>query len=413
MFQVSPSTLRSLAPIAVLALFLGVIFLSSFSQNFPTMRNAEDAHPETEYLATVTDWKFQEYSTYFRKLAEDKGGEYAFEVLKRAKLSPNVDIHLLGHVVGDMLYKQQGIEGIKVCTPDFRNACSHSIVVGMLTEHGEGSLPEIVATCKQAPGGKGAYTMCFHGLGHGVLAFNEYRLEKAVDMCKKTGTPEYHDREYIECVGGASMEMMAGVHDRDAWEKEKGNYFKDSDPLFPCDAPFMPAEVRPICYIHLTPHLFEVAGMDLGKPDPAYYERSFSYCDKIPTSNVPDRQACYGGFGKEFVVFAQERDVRNIGDMKEPALARVREWCEFARDTTGEQDCNGYALNSLFWGGENNPDASFTYCAIAKNEEESRFCYEMLAQNISTYLGRGRAGQAVCARVPLPYRNICLSGPGN
>ncbi|MBX9765215.1 hypothetical protein K2X83_01080 [Patescibacteria group bacterium] len=406
-----PTTIRDPLILAGIGVFILGFFLAT-DLFFGSTTAFRDNPQEVTELAEVPDWTFQDYATYFRKVAEEKGGAYAFDVLKRAEISPNVDIHLLAHVVGDILYKQKGIEGIKICTPDFRNACSHSIVIGMLTEHGESSLPEIVATCKQAPGGKGAYTMCFHGLGHGVLAFNEYRLEKAVEMCKKTGTAQYNNREYIECVGGASMEMMAGVHDRDAWEKQRENYFEKDDPLAPCNATFMPAEVRPICYIHLTPHLFEAAGMSLGKPDPAYYARSFSYCDKISVTNISDRQACYGGFGKEFTVFAQERDVRNIGDMQEPALKRVREWCALAGDVKGERDCNAYALNSLFWGGENNPDASFTYCAIAPDPEQSRLCYELLAENISIYLGPER-GRAVCMRIPLPYRNACLTGSAN
>lgn len=147
----------------------------------------------------------------FQNLAKEKGAKYAFEVLRRAELPPQTDLHLLGHYVGDELYKQEGVDGIRLCTQDFRNACSHSIVIGTLSEFGEGALPRIRDACKEAPGGSGAYTMCFHGLGHGVLAGYGYELEKTVAFCKKTGTEEYNYREYIECFGGAIMELMGGV----------------------------------------------------------------------------------------------------------------------------------------------------------------------------------------------------------
>jgi hypothetical protein len=60
--------------------------------------------------------------------------------------------------------------------------------------------------------------MCFHGLGHGVLAYTEYDLEKAVDICKRTGTKQYNNEEYAECVGGAIMEIIGGgFHDPQKW----------------------------------------------------------------------------------------------------------------------------------------------------------------------------------------------------
>lgn len=368
----------------------------------------QSERPEIEELRTATDFSFQDYSSYFQKLADKKGAEYAFEILGQASLPQGVDIHLLAHVVGDVLYKQQGIKGINACTPDFRNACSHSVVIGVLNDRGEGALPEIAETCKKAPGGKGAYTMCFHGLGHGVLAFNGYNYEQAVGMCKKTGTNEYQDREYIECVGGMTMEMIAGVHDRGVWETQIGNYFKKEDPLYPCSADFMPSEVRPICYAHLTPHLFEVAGMDLGAPDPEFFEESFSYCEALPEENIADREACYGGFGKEFVVFAQGRDVRDIGSMQEPELREIRQWCSLANNVDGEIACNGYTLASLFWGGENNPAASLTYCAVAEGEDQDR-CYDQLVNDVRTYLNGTGQGTEVCTQLPQQYQSACLS----
>src|SRR3989344_6471857 len=77
---------------------------------------------------------FKELSDRFAQLARERGGVYAFEVLKQADLPPNTDLHLLGHIVGDELYKQEGLAGIAHCTQDFRNACSHSIVIGTLNE---------------------------------------------------------------------------------------------------------------------------------------------------------------------------------------------------------------------------------------------------------------------------------------
>jgi hypothetical protein len=393
---------RAFITIVLLLAVLAGVFGASFLIQPPV-----PSYSEVNELATKGLKSFQEYSTYFRELAEDKGAPYAFEILLRAEFPPQTDLHLLAHVVGDILYKQQGIQGIYVCTQDFRNACSHSVVIGILNEKGESALEEIADTCKKAPGGKGAYTMCFHGLGHGVLAFNQYRLEKAVEMCRKTGTVEYQNREFVECVGGTIMEMIAGVHDPEVWEKESKNYFKTEDPLYPCTAPFMPREALGMCLTYLTPHLFLSAGMDLGNMNPELYPKAFSYCDALPPNDIEARDACYSGFGKEFIGLAQSRDVRDIGSTKEPALRKIREWCGMAGTSAGTAYCNASALSSIFWGGENKPDAAFIFCDIAPTDAERGVCYTQLANAVAFYLPNSARGLALCDRMPEPARSEC------
>ncbi len=367
------------------------------------------AYPEVAYISADSTRSFQQLLTYFRELAEDKGAVYAFEVLKRATLPPDTDPHLIGHVIGDILYKQQGVDGIALCTDDFRNACSHSVVIDILSDNGESSLPLIAQTCRKAPGGAGAYTMCYHGLGHGVLAYVGYDLEAAVRMCEKTGTAEYRQREYEECVGGSIMEMIAGVHDPLAWQQQFDTYFRANDPLYPCDATFMPDEVRDMCYTYLTPHLFAAADLAPTREGPHEYQEAFSYCDAIPLNKVEFRDACYGGFGKEFVSIAQDRDIRNVGIMGEEALSSVRAWCTQAGEESGEAACNDHALSSLFWGGESEPDAAFLYCELAEGEAQIN-CYRALAEKIDYYLSDTVRGYELCKRLPRGFRVPC-AGP--
>jgi hypothetical protein len=383
-----------------------VLAIAAFSFISPAGLQRPGTYPEVVELKQ-TNWSFQQYSTYFQQLSETKGAVYAYDVLKQSQLPPGIDYHLLGHVVGDMLYKQNGIAGIKYCTEDFRDACSHSVVIGILRDHGIGALPQIVAACKEAPGGRGAYTMCFHGLGHGVLAYNEYDLKKAIPMCKMMGTPEYQNREYIECVGGTIMEMIAGVHDPIAWKQQVGKYFKDSDPLYPCDADWMPEEARSVCYVQLTPHLFTAAGGDLGNLQPPIYEKAFSFCDVLPKDSQV-RKDCYGGFGKEFIGIAQGRDIRDVGSMPEVKLRDIHAWCALAHDAHGQWDCISSTLASLFWGGEATPDASFTFCRLASSEYQSS-CYLQLADHIGYYLGGTSRGTQLCQRLPEPARGGCTA----
>ncbi len=353
---------------------------------------------------------FSTYASYFKRLAMEKGAVHAFSVLQGATLAPNTDLHLLGHVVGEELYVEKGIEGMADCTDDFRNACSHTIVVGAFAEHGEAAIADIGDACTRAPGGKGAYGMCFHGLGHGVLAYMEYDLPQAVALCARFGTPAHDRIEYTQCVGGAIMELISGGgHDKELWEKVAPTFFREDDPLYPCTASFMPIKARSQCYQYLTPHLYEAAGADMGHPTPQNFEDAFRFCDAVPLSDKKNRSSCFGGFGKEFVVLAQERDIRKIEDLTSPRLGKVADWCDLANDEQGTLDCDNSAVQSLFWGGENKPDAALRFCNIVPEGKRRDNCFSELTNAVSYYVDDKSYRASLCDEYPELYKDTCQS----
>ena len=298
-------------------------------------------YPEVQDVAAkASAWSFADLSSYFRVLAQEKGAVYAYKVLGVAKLPPNIDLHLLAHEVGDVLYTQEGIDGIKECTSDFRNACSHSIVIGALQDFGTGkaTIPKIQAACKLAPGGPGAYTMCFHGLGHGVFAYFGYDMQKAVAFCKRLGTREYGNQEFTQCVGGMIMELVdGGGHDHERWLVANKKYLDPHDPLAPCDGKLIPQEAKSFCYSYLTPHLFQVAGADLGHPDPATFPAAFKMCDPITDTNL--KYVCYGSFGKEFIPLAGARDIRRVDAFSDEEYKTAIDWCMLAPYDEAREAC--------------------------------------------------------------------------
>lgn len=351
---------------------------------------------------------FDDLSKRFTDLAKAKGAGYAFEVLRRAPLPPGTDLHLLGHAVGYMLYDQKGVAGIADCTQDFRNACSHSIVISTLSEYGESALPLIHDACTQAPGGPGAYTMCYHGLGHGVFAYYQYSLPETVAFCKKTGTEAYRDEEYVQCVSGAIMELMGGGgHDEADWLAARKKYLTNADPLAPCDTAVVPQEAKPMCLVYLTPHLWELAGIDLGTPDPALFPKAFSFCDALPKSAEQERESCYGGFGKEFVPLAAARDIRAIAEAPDQAYALAISWCGLASDTEAREACVREAVASVFWGGENDPEGALRFCSLAPAGGVQQACYTKLGEDTARYVVADKIKAAICNSFPDAYKQLC------
>lgn len=376
----------------VSVLFVGGVLFCVYAFFVPPEPYAE-ARTIGKHVST-----FKELSDRFRTLADEKGGVYAFEVLARATLPQNTDLHLLGHVVGEELYAQKGVSGIADCTQDFRNACSHSIAIGTLNEYGaSGAVPLIFDACTDAPGGSGAYTMCFHGLGHGVFAYFGYSLPETISFCRTFGTPEHTNQEYIECVGGAIMELMGGGgHDTALWEDAREKYL--TTPLAPCVQDVIPDDVKGICITYITPRLFELAGSSLETLDSALIPKAFSYCELIPQSYTGFRERCFGGFGKEFVVLAGGRDVRSVESFSNDMFLKAIGWCVLSGSLEAERACIGDALSSVFWGGENDTEASFRFCSLTPRSSQDA-CLARLGEQIVRYIPLGPRRDELCARL--------------
>ena len=409
--------MKSVLPKKVLwilfVLFFGItIFLlgilmqaEDITQNLKVLLSGETLYSEVEYLQDSGRWSFEEFSVYFSDIAREKGGTYAFEVLKIASIPPDIDMHLLAHVVGDILFAQEGLTGIKVCTHDFRNACSHSIVIGLFFEQGEDALTQISEACYQAPGGSGAYTMCFHGLGHGMLAYASYNLKKAVELCRRTGTSQYGHEEASQCISGAIMEIISGVHDKELWASERPKYFKESDPLYPCSADFIPSNARYLCYLYLTPHLFEVAGINTWTPT----TKAFPFCEGISIQDTSSRDACYGGFGKEFIGWALGRDIRtsSVQNITEEQLELVYDSCLLAGSNEGSLSCIKGAMSSLFWGGENDRSVAISFCSFMPDSYYQNACFEHLIGAVDYYIKNDGYKIEFCGEIPDTYQEEC------
>lgn len=350
---------------------------------------------------------FEDFSDLFAEIAEKRSGVYAFELMKAVRFPFGLDQHLLGHVVGDIMYQQEGINGMSLCTQDFRNACSHTMVIGALLEHGEGVLPKIRAACHLAPGGSGAYTMCFHGLGHGVLAYNLYDIGKTASMCNEFGTPEYQNREAVECFGGAIMEIIGGGgHDRTHWEARRKEYLDPSEPFGLCTNEIVPQELRSICYVYMTPFAFEAVGANMANPGPDAFKKTFAFCDQVPKDRPEEREACFGGLGKEFISLATGRSLAPNTEPSMAQLATMRDWCMLAGPADGKEDCLQAVVDSLYWGGEKPFSTMLSFCSIVADAFTAA-CYETSMKNVAQYIADPEYKTTYCQALPEAHHEKC------
>lgn len=400
------STKKLLAALAVLTVCAGLVMVRE--SKVSTVAN----YPEVATIGSGTP-SLNELSKRFGELAQVKGAEYSFAVLREAILPLDTDIHLIAHAIGHELYAQQGIEGMSVCTQEFRNGCSHSIVIETMQELGDGdSVRKLIDdACHSAPGGGSAYSMCYHGLGHGVFAYYGFSFPQTVAFCEKTGTKEYDFVQSKECIGGAVMELVGGGgHDVELWVKANRKYFDPKNPLAPCDTALIPESAKASCYVYMSPHFMEYAGANMQTFTDTQLSRGMAVCALLP--HGANRSACAGAFGKDFPHNVGGHDVRKLdeGLYTDEQLRAVENLCNHASDEADALVCKSYALSTFFWGGDAEPSVSARFCSLLRDSKSQDFCFHDLAVSISRYIPRGQSRSERCALIPEQYRSLCLEG---
>lgn len=131
------------------------------------------------------------------------------------------DIHDQAHLAGSLLYKEKGLTGISICSPEFAFGCYH----GFLDEAFKKDLSRLNdaynACSKLGQGLSGPVASCLHGIGHGVASFHgSSDLKASLASCRKLS----EGREY--CFDGVFMEFVRSAPE---------TFYKQDDPLYPCN----------------------------------------------------------------------------------------------------------------------------------------------------------------------------------
>ena len=187
---------------------------------------------------------------------------------------------------------------------------------------------------------------------------------------------------------------------------KKDKYLSKVDPLLICQADYMPEDAKVLCYSYITPYIFNAAGaIDGSNPTPNIYKKSFTYCDSV--KNESQRRSCYGGLGKEFIVLSQDRDIRRIEDTPNEKLELSASWCMLAEREEAQTACLSSILDSLYWGGENDPEVSIRYCTLLQEGNPKNACFEHLFSITTYYQKDTQVREKICSSVPEAQTETC------
>lgn len=135
--------------------------------------------------------------------------------------------HDMAHLVGQLLFKASGFEGLMHCTPVFAFGCYHGLMEVAFDKDKPQNYRKKLLEAEEACGNLGeennpARWSCIHGIGHGVITYREHETRLALADCD-----QLKETVRTYCYDGTFMELSISA---------VPSFYKTSDPLYPCNA---------------------------------------------------------------------------------------------------------------------------------------------------------------------------------
>jgi len=171
----------------------------------------------------------REKYAWLENRAKVESPEVAWRYVKEAYNTPEGVVgnpHDMAHLVGQLIYKSYGFDGLTICEPIFAFGCYHGLIeVAFDKDKPEAYSDKLFAAqegCKslgdtETP----SYWSCIHGMGHGVATFREYNMEKSLNDCDLL-----NERVRTYCHDGVFMEFSISA---------PASFYKKERPIYPCD----------------------------------------------------------------------------------------------------------------------------------------------------------------------------------
>ena len=230
---------------------------------------------------------YQCYAKYYAAVAYSKGNAAAFKDMEAAYNTDDFvksQCHQLAHVVGRTSFEKAGSlekayqQGDNFCWSGFY----HGAIEQAIKELGPARIKKEAATVCQSFALKQQYSFdhfnCVHGLGHGLMAVEDYNLFDSLKLCNNLND----SWEQSSCYGGVYMENVMVASRGDGTTA----YFKADDPLYPCDA--VDQLYKEQCYLMQTSYILQHNGYDFAK--------TFQECARADTGFA---ETCYRSIGRD------------------------------------------------------------------------------------------------------------------
>ncbi len=321
-----------------------------------------------DYSALLSDTeKVREYMRSY-------GPEETLELLRLGEVETGLDCHGSAHHLGRMAFAEYGAAAASGLAETCQSGMRHGVMEQLFVGRGIANLADDVdALCPDASDAFGRH-QCFHGVGHGVMAWTAYELEDALGICGRL-SDESGQRS---CYSGVFMENV--VSGLSGAVGQRSAYVNAEDPHYPCNA--LPERYVNDCYWYQTSQMLTVFNQDLGRVADA--------CMEAPASS---RRSCFGSYG------------RDVGAVHRRNPYLVVQYCRLPESLMHRGHCIDGAARTLFWD-STQQDAGVALCAEVDESIVAEACWQSIvnqAHAVAPDL------EPFCARLPARWRKRCLA----
>lgn len=295
-----------------------------------------------------------------------------------------IDCHQRSHKVGRLNYELVGNKAFSVMNSDCMSGYTHGVTEAFFHDHGTKNLSQSLELICHGQQNSFYFHQCYHGVGHGLMAYEDYDLPAALKDCDQLPPNGTSDKS---CYSGVFMENVIGAIpvEQAKASPNTGTYHATSwlsdDPLFPCNA--VKKYYKSSCYSFQTSRMIVVLNYD--------YQKVADACGSIETDY---RSICFSSMG------------RDAGNTYDTDYAAIEKSCDFVEDGVLRTSCINGASQNTFWH-KTQQDSALALCRSFQEASSKLTCYSTLAERGADILPTVEENHAFCAKFEPDYKYMC------
>jgi plastocyanin len=310
-----------------------------------------------EELAEISIFQIADDEEELKRILRRAGPERVMErLLTEADGGSTIDCHQPAHQVGRMSYEVFGASVFEKGDASCHSGYYHGAMESFLAERGTENLAaNISELCSVFETNFGIFE-CLHGVGHGVMAYENYDLMKSLEGCEALNDA-FSTRS---CYGGVFMENVVAGQGLGAIPGHETTWVSD-DPHFPCNAVGDSFARRHDCYQMQTSWMLTLMNYD--------FSAVVSECQSAPVDMI---SVCFKSLGRD----AAGHTLRNPERILD-ICSRVPDGNEYYNE------CIVGAVNVIidFWGPKLGNQAH-EFCELVPKIESKDHCFSLVENRL-------------------------------
>lgn len=313
---------------------------------------------------------------FLKETLKEVGPKLVVEKLAVVMPEKNLICHDRAHQIGRFSYEIFGTEAFKLCSSQCHSGCYHGAAEAFFKDKGTTNLQQNLSLICQDQTNRFFSHQCIHGVGHGLMAWSNYQLYEALNICDGLEGGEAQ----TSCYTGVFMENIVGglsVENAQVSFSSSRHYTKylTSDPHYPCSA--IPEKYQGSCYFLQTSRMIQLYQGD--------FQKVAQSCSAAPTQYQKD---CFQSMG------------RDVGGTSKHNVKLAISKCQFAPAGVMRQECLSGAVQDTFWDPSGRDEAT-SFCSLLTDKSEKDRCFQTIAIRSSEVL------------IGLDLKSFCQNIPGN